>query len=287
MVPVVTPDSSMLEDSFQMSSMSQEDTKDSVHMALMKSAENMPAVRTSARLKAKGSAYSNAYASAGISSSNNTPNPETESINSVDSDSVFHKLHLKVIDREETESDVDIMDIVSDDQNHSNIEKKQLQNVENSDVKFHISFKDEKDDSCLPTTIASTDITRPLLIQTKFGNLPPGPGTGSSTDTASEIGSCLSSPVCSIGHQSPDVGSIKVEARLLDKIKKESPDCKKQLYLKVEHEEVVKSEVKKEVGVCLGGEVGENVSPETCKKKRRKFVNHHQGFTPKVFFLHA
>jgi len=78
-------------------------------------------------------------------------------------------------------------------------EKQQLQTVKNSDVKIQIAVSDDKEGSVMPTTVATTDITKPLIIQTRFGNLPPGPSTGSSTDTASEVGSCLSSPVCSTG----------------------------------------------------------------------------------------
>lgn len=255
-----------------------------------------PSVRTSARLKAKGSAYSNAFAN---TNSSNTPNTETESVNSLDSDSVFNKMPVKVIDREETDSDIEIMDDVSDDlsQTHS-IEKKQLQTVQNSDVKFHISVTDEKEGSVMPTTLALTDVTKPLSIQTKFGNLPPGPGTGSSTDTASEFGgSCLSSPVCSIGQPSPHVMNLKASPDGLVRIKQEAAaavkgetgdgssnkrleELSKDMNVK---NEAGKREVKSESSAITDSGV-KFESPEGCnvkRSKKRKFGSHH-GFTPKV-----
>jgi hypothetical protein len=44
----------------------------------------------------------------------------------------------------------------------------------------------------IPRSVASTDVTKPLTIETKFGG-PSGPSS-ESTDTASEGGSCFSSP---------------------------------------------------------------------------------------------
>ncbi|KAH3816861.1 hypothetical protein DPMN_118384, partial [Dreissena polymorpha] len=46
------------------------------------------------------------------------------------------------------------------------------------------------------TTSSSTDVTKPLMIETKFSGSP-GPSSAS-TDTASEVGSCFSSPSSSI-----------------------------------------------------------------------------------------
>ena len=90
------------------------------------------------------------------------------------------KIEVKV---ERDDSDVDIVgchdDNTSEDQ---------------SSVKFHISMADDRRTVITPKTVACTDVTKPLSIQTKFAHLSMGPGTGSSTDTASEAGSALSSP---------------------------------------------------------------------------------------------
>jgi hypothetical protein len=195
---------------------------------------------------------------------------------------VFQKNPIKVIDREETDSDVDIMDNGSDEISQaSSLEKKQLHNVKHTDVKFHISVSDEKEGKVMPTTLALTDITKPLSIQTKFGNLPTGPGTGSSTDTASEIGSCLSSPVCSTGQPSPNVMQIKTSPHITTpdgKTLKEPTQISEginKISLKSDDVDVRKMENKDVDGATV------NESPESAKKRKRKFGS-HQGFTPKV-----
>ena len=256
-------------------------------------------VRTSARLRAKGSAYSNAFAVAvGVGGNNGMCNNsgDTESVNSTDSD-VFHKMPVNVV-KEETDSDIEIMDDISDDSHSHSIEKKQLHTVQNSDVKFHISVSDEKEGSVInPTTLATTDVTKPLSIQTKFGNLPPGPGTGSSTDTASEIGSCFSSPVCSTGQPSPNnvntanksspvsQTAVKVKEEFTASIKHEAREESVGLEDSVRDISIeVKREVKSEsaLGDLMDAIGGDNASPEnSAKKRKRKFGSHH-GFTPKV-----
>lgn len=121
------------------------------------------------------------------------------------------------MDTEETDSEIDILDDSSelggtasslgDSSSRRAIEKRQLQTVPNSDVQFHVVVSEEETSQTSSTTTTMStptpDITKPLIIQTRFGNLPPGPGTGSSTDTASEVGSGVSSPIYSTGEASP------------------------------------------------------------------------------------
>ena len=85
----------------------------------------------------------------------------------------------------------------------ASFEPRQLQTMKTSDVKVAIAVSDGKGGSVtMPTTISNTDVTKPLTIQTKFSTISCGPES-SSTDTASEVGSCMSSPVCSTGQPSP------------------------------------------------------------------------------------
>lgn len=89
--------------------------------------------------------------------------------------------------------------------------KVDLKTVLESDVKIHIAVADDKDGAVTkPTTVATTDVTKPLTIQTKFAYTSPGPGS-ESTDTASEVGSCYNSPICSTtasGQSSPNTGIL-------------------------------------------------------------------------------
>lgn len=63
---------------------------------------------------------------------------------------------------------------------------------ESMEVQISISSEAEGVSTIVPTTAATTDVTKPLMIETKF-SISPGPGS-ESTDTASEVGSCFSSP---------------------------------------------------------------------------------------------
>lgn len=95
--------------------------------------------------------------------------------------------------------------------NLGEIQGDQLTTVKDNAVKIEISVSDEKEGSFhMPTTVASTDVTKPLTIQTKF-TASPGPSS-ESTDTASEVGSGMNSPVCSTlsGQASPNCPRGKI-----------------------------------------------------------------------------
>ncbi|XP_053377291.1 ubiquitin carboxyl-terminal hydrolase BAP1-like isoform X2 [Mercenaria mercenaria] len=64
----------------------------------------------------------------------------------------------------------------------------------NEGIEVQISVASESDgvSTIIPTTASTTDVTKPLTIETKFASSP-GPSS-ESTDTASEVGSCFSSP---------------------------------------------------------------------------------------------
>ncbi|CAH1784373.1 unnamed protein product [Owenia fusiformis] len=75
----------------------------------------------------------------------------------------------------------------------------QIKNVKSDKVKIHITVKEELEDGSMvtmPTTIATTDVTKPLTIQTKFGSTPSN-SAPTSTETASETSTSLYSPLCS------------------------------------------------------------------------------------------
>ena len=62
----------------------------------------------------------------------------------------------------------------------------QLKTVKDNAVKIEISVSDEQEGSVtMSTTVANTDVTKPLIINTKFA-ASPGPSS-ESTDTASEV----------------------------------------------------------------------------------------------------
>ena len=96
--------------------------------------------------------------------------------------------------------------------NLGDIHGDQLTTVKDNAVKIEISVSDEKEGSVhMPTTVATTDVTKPLMIQTKFATSP-GPSS-ESTDTASEVGSGMNSPVCSStlsGQSSPNFPRSKI-----------------------------------------------------------------------------
>ena len=102
------------------------------------------------------------------------------------------KVEVKV---ENEDSDVDVGSCLDDSC---------VSNDSSSAINFHISMANDNQTVITPKTVANTDVTKPLSIQTKFAHLSMGGGgTGSSTDTASEAGSALSSPACSTGKPSP------------------------------------------------------------------------------------
>ena len=102
----------------------------------------------------------------------------------------------------EVKHDMEVMDDRDDDISKSSmvlndISSHKLHTVHENDVKIEIAVTDDKEGSVtMPTTVANTDVTKPLMIQTKFAHSSPGPGS-ESTDTASEIGSYYNSPICS------------------------------------------------------------------------------------------
>ena len=204
------------------------------------SAGQLTPVRSSARLRQKCSSYSSAFAtnSSSNSSGSNTPaaasattaaaagGDAAAAVNQMQLDAEAEEVYSKIavkIECDETESDVDIM---ADDDDVTNAAtaltpvratssndvaisnnsggKTMVEPMDVGDVKFHIKV-DSDLGKVTPRTVATTDVTKPLEIKTSYMNLPPGPGTGSSTDTASEVGSALSSPVCSTGQPSPNV----------------------------------------------------------------------------------
>ncbi|GAB1599343.1 ubiquitin carboxyl-terminal hydrolase calypso-like isoform X2 [Argonauta hians] len=74
-----------------------------------------------------------------------------------------------------------------------NLQRHQLHTVKESNVKIHIAVADDREgEVTLPKTVSSTDVTKPLKIETRFGGSS-GPGSGS-TDTTSDSGSIINSP---------------------------------------------------------------------------------------------
>lgn len=113
----------------------------------------------------------------------------------------------KPIEEKETENNtVDHgMQSSSDNSHHSssgkemtrlsaeNLQRHQLHTVKDSNVKIHITVTDDREgEVTLPKTVSSTDVTKPLKIETRFGGSS-GPSS-ESTDTASESGSGFNSP---------------------------------------------------------------------------------------------
>lgn len=186
--------------------------------------------------------------------------------------------------------------------NIASFERRQLQTMRSSDVKVEIAVSDGKGGSVtMPTTVSNTDVTKPLTIQTKFSTISCGPGS-SSTDTASEVGSCMSSPVCSTGQPSPSCYSPQknrspadtaLALSRMDMAAKLSI-VKKNLAVKMESDaagvdsvdgadvrlELSQNEAQMRVEPT---EVGTENSSATEKGKdqKNKFGGHH-GFSPKV-----
>ncbi|ELU18321.1 hypothetical protein CAPTEDRAFT_176521, partial [Capitella teleta] len=148
------------------------------------------------------------------------------------------------------------------------------------EVKIHISVTDEQAGGSVtkPTTVATTDVTKPLIIQTKFTAHSPGHGS-SSTDTASEVGSLLNSPASA--STSPLCSPRSRQARLgLPYLCSSEIDSKlaaercREPRVRVEQEEF--SPVKE--GVTVGPY---SPSDRRVHQLRNKFGTKH-GFTPKV-----
>lgn len=83
------------------------------------------------------------------------------------------------------------------------LEGMQVTSNDDKNVKIQISVDngDCGKGVTIPRSVASTDVTKPLTIETKFGG-PSGPSS-ESTDTASEGGSCFSSPNTNSCQNSP------------------------------------------------------------------------------------
>lgn len=87
--------------------------------------------------------------------------------------------------------------------NKESLEGIQVTSNNDKNVKIQISVDngDIGKGVTIPRSVASTDVTKPLTIETKFGG-PSGPSS-ESTDTASEGGSCFSSPNTNSCQNSP------------------------------------------------------------------------------------
>ncbi|XP_071156129.1 ubiquitin carboxyl-terminal hydrolase calypso-like isoform X1 [Mytilus edulis] len=87
--------------------------------------------------------------------------------------------------------------------NKESLEGMQVTSSDDKNVKIQISVDngDCGKGVTIPRSVASTDVTKPLTIETKFGG-PSGPSS-ESTDTASEGGSCFSSPNTNSCQNSP------------------------------------------------------------------------------------
>ncbi len=151
----------------------------------------------------------------------------------------------------------------------------------------------------------STDVTQPLLIQTKFSMTSPGP-CSSSTETASEVASLLSSPTISNPNSAQCSPDFSPEGNIL----KSSTDptiAKMQLVEKLARARQLQVQMEGEGAGSSGrvnsGDCGEALdsvgegngkdksprgsvkfgedSPDGSGRKKTKFGS-HQGFTPKV-----
>jgi len=184
----------------------------------------------------------------------------------------------------------------------ASFERRQLQTMRSSDVKVEIAVSDGKGGSLtMPTTVSNTDVTKPLTIQTKFSTISCGPGS-SSTDTASEVGSCMSSPVCSTGQPSPSCYSPQKTRSPADTaLALSRMDMAAKLSI-VKKNLAVKLETDMVENACIGDadmrpqptptQAHMKVEPtEACmqnssatekgKEQKNKFGGHH-GFSPKV-----
>lgn len=87
--------------------------------------------------------------------------------------------------------------------NNESLDGIQVTSNDDKNVKIQISVDngDTGKGVTIPKSVSSTDVTKPLTIETKFGG-PSGPSS-ESTDTASEGGSCFSSPNTNSCQNSP------------------------------------------------------------------------------------
>lgn len=131
--------------------------------------------------------------------------------------------------------------------NKESLEGIQVTSNDDKNVKIQISVDngDCGKGVTIPRSVASTDVTKPLTIETKFGG-PSGPSS-ESTDTASEGGSCFSSPNTNSCQNSPQFSNG------------ESTDIKKETL----HERKL-----------------EGRSSESSHRHKRR-IHSHQAFTPK------
>lgn len=91
-----------------------------------------------------------------------------------------------------------LLDSFNDPVDLNRLNAKQLEAAVEADsqVKIHISVSDGNPDGMLSSlsSLDGTDVSKPLVIQTKFASVSsPRSATGSTTDTASEVASLLSS----------------------------------------------------------------------------------------------
>lgn len=115
-------------------------------------------------------------------------------------------LDLEANDKQEI-VDANVQPVRMDSTNTSALTMEQLQSHKFSSgrsqkIKIQISVTDEKEGHIIiPRTVSMTDVTKPLVIETKFGGSS-GPSS-ESTDTASEAGSAFNSPNIPSAQSSP------------------------------------------------------------------------------------
>ncbi len=166
-----------------------------------------------------------------------------------------------------------------------------------SNVKIEISVSDDNEGSVsMATTVANTDVTKPLIIQTKFSTSSPGPSS-ESTDTASEVGSMFNSPPGSSttsANSSPNTSLLKHLANQSElEVLPEKIEIGQEALMRVKAElEGHKCrDARKDLGQYETMQEGykfkrmeddENISPNS----KSKFSSTH-GFTPKVrLYMH-
>ena len=166
-----------------------------------------------------------------------------------------------------------------------NLQRHQLHTVKDSNVKIHIAVTDDREgEVTLPKTVSSTDVTKPLKIETRFGGSS-GPSS-ESTDTASESGSGFNSPNSmhvTLAQNSPpmlqekETGHLatKTFERLHEKIISE-PSC-------MIKEEKMDCDIRPYKEPHVRGEEGAvRTTPIGSHSHARSKFNTRQAFTPKV-----
>ncbi|KAK3605838.1 hypothetical protein CHS0354_002476 [Potamilus streckersoni] len=142
--------------------------------------------------------------SAGKNNSNIQDEKALQSVNKLKDDS-NNANPLKESEKEKDQTvDVEMLDIKNSTTKNETGSKPQHfhpqgESMKDSGMKVQISVADDKGGSgmLIPQTASLTDVTKPLTIETKFVGSS-GPGS-ESTDTASEVGSCFSSPSSTMG----------------------------------------------------------------------------------------